>query len=115
MTQPDCLFCKIVRREIPAALLFENDDVLAFNDINAQAPSHVLVIPKRHVTSLDDLGDSDGGLAGALLLGAQRAARERGLAAGYRTVINTGGDAGQSVAHVHVHVLGGRHLKWPPG
>lgn len=115
MSEPTCLFCKIVRREIPATLLFENDLVLAFNDVSPQAPRHVLVIPKRHVASLDELTDAQSDLAAALLLGAQRVAREQGLSEGYRTVINTGGNAGQSVAHIHAHVLGGRRLTWPPG
>ncbi len=111
-----CLFCKIAEKQIPSRVLFETDDVLAFHDINPAAPKHVLVIPKKHMTSLDDAAPEDEALLGKLLLGAQRAARELGLpATGFRTVINTGANAGQSVFHIHVHVLGGRPLAWPPG
>lgn len=112
----DCLFCRIASGEQDADVVAEDDDWLAFRDINPQAPTHVLVIPKRHVGSVDELDDADRDLAGELLLAARRVAREEGVAdGGYRLVSNTGRRAGQSVAHLHFHVLGGRSMKWPPG
>lgn len=109
-----CLFCRIVRREIPAAVVAETDAALAFRDVNPQAPLHVLVVPKQHVASLAESGDA--GLVGELSLLAARVAREAGYGdTGFRTVVNTGPDAGQSVAHLHLHVLAGRALHWPPG
>jgi histidine triad (HIT) family protein len=112
----DCLFCRIIRKEIPAKILFETEHVLAFHDIQPQAPVHVLVIPKIHVESLAQLEESHRALAGELLLAIQRVARETGIeATGYRTVANTGAHGGQSVFHLHFHVLGGRPLRWPPG
>ena len=110
----DCLFCRIVRGEIPAKLVAETEDCIAFRDINPQAPVHVLVIPRRHVESLDALDDVQVlGQAGLLLA---RIARTEGVdASGYRMVINNGSDAGQSVGHLHLHLLGGRKLAWPPG
>lgn len=112
----DCLFCRIAAGEVPAALAHATDRVLAFQDINPQAPVHVLVIPREHITSLAHAEDRHEGLLGELLLAARDVARKEGLdPAGYRTVINTGDDGGQSVHHVHVHVLGGRRLSWPPG
>jgi histidine triad (HIT) family protein len=110
----DCLFCRIIRGEIPAKLVAETDDCIAFRDINPQAPVHVLVIPRAHVASLDALKDGD--LLGKIGLLAGEIARGEGVAdSGYRVVINTGADGGQSVAHLHLHLLGGRKLKWPPG
>ena len=110
----DCLFCRIVAGEIPAKLIVETEDCIAFRDIDPQAPVHVLVIPRLHVASLDDLDDPM--LIGTMMLLATQLAREEGIAAsGYRTVINTRGDGGQSVAHLHIHLLGGRKLTWPPG
>ena len=112
----NCLFCKIVNREIPAAVVYEDDRVLAFNDLNPQAPSHVLVIPKRHVTSLNDLGPDDDALIGEVVRRAAAIASDRGLATGgFRTVFNTGRDGGQTVFHIHLHLLGGRPMTWPPG
>jgi histidine triad (HIT) family protein len=109
-----CLFCRIVRREIPAAVVAETDTALAFRDVNPQAPLHVLVIPKRHVASLADADDA--ALVGELSVVAVRVAREAGYGdAGFRTVVNTGADAGQTVHHLHLHVLAGRALRWPPG
>ena len=109
-----CLFCRIVRREIPAAVIREDEHTLAFRDIDPKAPTHVLVIPKAHVASLNDV--SDPALVGRLILAAKEIAAEEGIAdSGYRTVINAGADAGQSVFHVHLHLLGGRQLTWPPG
>lgn len=115
-TEQDCLFCKIVAGAIPAKLIFEDDRAVAFRDINPQAPTHALVIPRKHIASLDEASETDDALLGHLLLVAARVARAEGHAeGGYRTVINTGPDAGQSVFHVHVHVLAGRPLTWPPG
>ncbi|MBI4486951.1 MAG: histidine triad nucleotide-binding protein [Acidobacteria bacterium] len=112
----NCLFCRIINREIPAAIVYEDDRVLAFNDINPQAPTHVLVIPKRHVASLNDLAEADDVMIGELVRRATAIAAGRGLArGGFRTVFNTNRDAGQTVFHVHLHLLGGRSLGWPPG
>ena len=112
----ECLFCKIVARTIPAALVYEDDLVVAFDDINPQAPTHTLVIPRKHVTSVADLQDSDVGLLGHLLLAGNKIAKLKGVTdAGYRFVINTGAHGGQSVFHLHLHVFGGRHMTWPPG
>ncbi|MGB1110413.1 MAG: histidine triad nucleotide-binding protein [Gammaproteobacteria bacterium] len=113
---PDCLFCKIVAGDIPCDKLYEDDDVLAFNDINPQAPVHFLVIPKCHIASLEDLTEDDAELIGKVQLVAQKIARERGVAEnGYRTVYNCGADGLQSVGHLHLHVLAGRRMEWPPG
>jgi histidine triad (HIT) family protein len=115
-TEQDCIFCKIVAGSIPAAKVFEDERALAFRDINPQAPTHALVIPRSHVVSLSEAGEGDESLLGHLLRVAARVAREEGHAeGGYRTVINTGPDAGQTVFHIHVHVLAGRTLAWPPG
>jgi histidine triad (HIT) family protein len=111
-----CLFCRIVAREIPADVVHDGERILAFRDIDPQAPVHVLVVPKEHVSSLASAGDGQGGVLGALLLAARDLAVAEGIAeSGYRTVINTGRDGGQSVDHLHVHLLGGRALEWPPG
>ena len=110
----DCLFCKIVRREIPAKLVYEGDDCIAFRDIDPKAPVHVLVIPRAHVPSLNEA--SDPSVVGRLSLVAAEIARQEGIAeTGYRTVVNTNRDAGQAVFHLHLHLLGGRSLAWPPG
>jgi histidine triad (HIT) family protein len=108
-----CLFCRIVRGEIPARIVREDDHTVAFRDIDPKAPTHVLVIPRVHVASLDEARDP--ALVGQLMLAAAEVAASEGIAGGYRTVINTGADAGQTVHHLHVHVLGGRKLTWPPG
>ena len=111
-----CLFCKIIAGEIPASKVYEDDRLIAFNDINPQAPTHVLVIPKQHVASLNDLQPEHDGLVGELTRRAAAIAGERGIAAGgFRTVFNTNRDAGQTVFHIHLHLLGGRSLAWPPG
>jgi histidine triad (HIT) family protein len=110
----DCLFCRIVRREIPATIVCEDEHTLAFRDIDPKAPTHVLVIPKTHVASLNEATDAPT-LGRLLLAAAQIAKAERIDTTGYRTVINTGAEAGQTVHHVHLHLLGGRHLTWPPG
>jgi len=112
----DTLFSKIIRREIPAAIVYEDDDVLAFRDIQPQAPVHVLFVPKRVVPTLNDLGPDDGELVGKLVLAAAAYAKREGFAeAGYRTVFNCNEDGGQSVYHIHLHLLAGRPLTWPPG
>ena len=115
-TQQDCIFCKIVSGAIPATKIFEDERAIAFRDINPQAPTHALVIPRAHIPSLSEAGEEDEALLGHLLLVAARVARAEGrLDSGFRTVINTGADAGQEVFHIHVHVFGGRKLTWPPG
>jgi histidine triad (HIT) family protein len=116
MAGDDCIFCKIVAGEIPATKIFEDERAVAFRDLNPQAPTHALVIPRAHVASLNEASEADESLLGHLLLVAARVAQAEGHAdGGYRTVINTGADAGQSVFHIHVHLLGGRRLTWPPG
>jgi histidine triad (HIT) family protein len=109
-----CLFCRIVSREIPAKIVLETEECLAFRDINPQAPVHVVVIPKEHVATLNDAKDA--AMVGRLGLVAAEVARREGIAeSGYRTVINTNADGGQTVFHLHLHLLGGRHMGWPPG
>ena len=116
MSEENCLFCKIMAGDSPADIVYESDTAIAFRDINPQAPTHFLVIPREHVKSLATAGEEQGDLLGALLLAARDAARAQGMADdGYRTVINVGADGGQTVHHLHVHVLGGRALAWPPG
>jgi histidine triad (HIT) family protein len=113
---PDCLFCRIAAKKIPSRIVYEDDEMLAFEDINPQAPTHVLVIPKRHIDSLSAVSDQEAVLVGRLLLTARRLASEKGIAEeGYRAVINTGRNGGQTVFHLHVHLLGGRPMTWPPG
>ena len=115
-TADRCLFCRIIDGEIPAKKMHEDDDVIAFNDINPQAPTHILVIPRRHIAALDALTPDDALTIGKTLLRATEIARDLGLNGdGYRVVINNGEAAGQTVFHIHVHVLGGRRLGWPPG
>jgi histidine triad (HIT) family protein len=112
----DCLFCKIIAREIPASIVYEDDRVLAFNDINPQGPTHVLVVPKRHIATLNDLAEGDDAIVGELVRRAAAIAKDRGIdAGGFRTVFNTNRDAGQTVFHIHLHLIGGRGLAWPPG
>ena len=111
-----CLFCRIIAREIPASIVYEDDRMIAFNDINPQAPTHVLVVPKRHIETLNALEAADDGLVGELVRRAAAIAKDRGIAdKGYRTVFNTNREAGQTVFHIHLHVLGGRPMTWPPG
>lgn len=116
MADTDCIFCRIVAGEITANIVYRDGRTLAFYDTNPQAPKHLLVIPHEHIESLDDASQKDEALLGHLLRIAARVANEQGVGeSGYRTVINNGGDAGQSVPHLHIHVLGGRRLAWPPG
>jgi histidine triad (HIT) family protein len=113
---PECLFCRIVARQVPAAVVFEDDRLLAFNDINPQAPMHLLVIPRRHIATVNDLAREDDELVGQMVRRAAALASEHGHAErGYRTVFNCNAEAGQTVFHIHLHVMGGRRLTWPPG
>ena len=112
----DCIFCKILKREIPSTIVFEDEYCLAFEDINPQAPVHILVIPKKHIPTTLDIKEEDKELIGHLVVVAAKIAREKGIAeGGYRLVVNTNSDAGQTVFHVHLHLLGGRVMSWPPG
>ena len=116
MSEENCLFCKIVAGDIPGEVVHQDDSCVVIRDINPQAPTHVLVIPRAHIESLDDASQKEEGLLGHLLRVGARVANEMGHGdSGYRTVINTGAGAGQSVFHLHVHVLGGRPMNWPPG
>jgi histidine triad (HIT) family protein len=114
-TVSNCLFCQIAANTIPVTRLYENGHILAFPDINPQAPTHILIIPKQHITSLAHTTPSDTPILGELLAAAVEVAKQQGLSNGYRTVINTGPDGGQTVEHLHLHLLGGRHMTWPPG
>jgi histidine triad (HIT) family protein len=111
----DCLFCKIGRKEIPAKLVYEDAETFAFEDIHPQAPVHILLCPRKHLVSLTDATAEDTAMLGRLQLIAAQIATERKLTDGYRTVINNGRGAGQSVFHLHLHLLGGREFRWPPG
>jgi len=111
----DCLFCKIGAKKISGKIVYEDDRIFAFEDINPQAPSHILICPRKHFNSLTDATQDDSALLGDILLVAAKLARERQLLEGYRTVINNGAGAGQSVFHLHLHLLGGRPFRWPPG
>jgi histidine triad (HIT) family protein len=111
-----CLFCKIISKEIPAKIVYEDDEVLAFEDINPQAPVHVLVIPKKHIATSLEIPEDDNALIGRLVQAANSIAKDKGVADnGFRTVINCNRDAGQTVFHVHLHLLAGRPMHWPPG
>ncbi len=112
----DCLFCKMVRGELVPDKVYDDDDVLAFRDLNPQAPLHVLVIPKEHVATINDLDDRHASLIGKMYLAVKAIAKQEGVAEnGYRTVMNCNGDGGQTVFHIHLHMLAGRGLRWPPG
>lgn len=111
----DCLFCKIVREEIPATVVHRDDHVVAFRDVNPQAPTHILIVPRAHIASMNEAGEDNASLLGRLLLTAKDLAVKEGIDAGYRLVNNCGSPAGQSVFHIHVHLLGGRPMAWPPG
>ncbi len=111
-----CVFCKIIAGEMPASFVHQDEHLVAVNDVNPQAPMHVLIMPRRHVATLNDLTEHDSGLVGDMVRLAARIAADRGVASrGYRTVFNCNSEAGQSVFHLHLHVLGGRRLGWPPG
>ncbi len=111
----ECLFCRIVRGDVPSKKVYEDEDTFAFEDINPQGPTHVLVIPKKHIAGLKEAKAEDAELLGRCQLAAAEIARQRSIEDGYRTVLNVGPGAGQSVFHMHVHLIGGRNLKWPPG
>jgi len=111
----DCLFCKIAAKQIPSKVVYEDDDVFAFEDIGPQAPTHILIIPRKHFASLNDAAPDDQAILGKLQLVSAQLAKKLNLSQGYRTVINTGAGAGQSVFHLHLHLLGGRAFHWPPG
>ena len=116
MSDSPCLFCRIIAGEIPATKVFEDDMLVAFNDINPQAPMHTLIVPRVHVATLNDLGANHDAVVGAMVRRAAAIAADRGYAgSGYRTVFNCNADAGQAVFHIHLHVLGGRTMTWPPG
>lgn len=112
----NCLFCKIISKKVPAKIIYEDESVLALEDINPQAPVHTLVIPKKHISTTLDIEEEDGALLGHLFRTAGEIAREKGIAErGFRLVVNTNPEAGQTVYHLHIHILGGRHMHWPPG
>lgn len=111
----DCLFCRIVNKELPSDIVYETEDVLAFRDINPGAPTHVLVIPKRHIASAGDVGRGEAQVLGEIFEAAREIARRESLDGGWRVVTNVGRDAGQTVHHLHFHVIGGRAMSWPPG
>ena len=111
----DCIFCKIVKKEINSKIVYEDEKSLAFEDINPQAPVHILIVPKKHIGALREMKEKDKSLIGHLLRVASRIALEKGLGEGYRIVINDGEKAGQSIFHLHFHLLGGRVMGWPPG
>ena len=112
---PDCLFCRIIAGEVPSDRVYEDDEVVAFRDIAPRAPTHVLVVPRRHVPDVSQLTDADGGILAASFAAIRQIARDEGLENGYRVVTNVGEEAGQSVFHLHFHLLGGRRMAWPPG
>ena len=115
-TDPECLFCRIVAGQIPATVVLKNDQVTVFRDINPQMPTHVLIVPNRHVANTETLSSGDDPLVGAMVRTAQEVARQEGLSErGYRLVFNTGPDAQNSIPHLHLHMLGGRAMAWPPG
>jgi histidine triad (HIT) family protein len=111
----DCLFCKIAAREVDADVLYESDDVVAFRDINPGAPTHVLVVPRRHMASAEELSTAHGNLLGEMFAAMNEIASSEGLDSGWRVVANVGPDAGQAVHHLHFHLMGGRRMGWPPG
>jgi histidine triad (HIT) family protein len=116
MTIQDCLFCKISAGQIPVDVIYESDTALAFPDINPQAPTHALIIPKQHIATINDIENSDQNTIGSLFVAAREIAKQQGLAdSGYRVVMNCNEDAGQTVFHLHLHFIGGRKLSWPPG
>ena|SRR3989338_5440382 len=116
MVKGECIFCKIAKKDVPAKIVFEDAEVIAFNDTNPQAPVHIMIIPKKHMEKISDLTQDDIGITGRLVLIAKRLAKEKGIEeSGYRIVFNCNKDAGQAVFHLHLHLLGGRKFTWPPG
>jgi histidine triad (HIT) family protein len=111
----DCIFCKIVNKELPSSIVYEDEEIMAFNDINPQAPVHIIIIPKKHIPRVSDLNEEDAALVGRLIIVAKKLAQEKGIEDGYRLVCNCNPGAGQSVFHIHFHLLGGRQFSWPPG
>jgi histidine triad (HIT) family protein len=112
----NCLFCKIAQSAIPAAVVFEDDEIMAFPDLHPQAPKHLLVIPKQHISTLNDTSEEHQALLGKMILGATKIAQTEGMSeSGYRLVLNVNPDGGQTVYHIHLHLLGGRPMTWPPG
>ncbi|MBT4783971.1 MAG: histidine triad nucleotide-binding protein [Candidatus Marinimicrobia bacterium] len=112
----NCLFCKIINGEITATKIYENEHIIAFNDIDPKAPIHILVIPKKHIRSINELNSSDINLAGEIILAAKKIAKDQGIdSKGFRVVFNTNDDGGQTVYHIHMHIMGGRQMQWPPG
>ncbi|MEE8059505.1 MAG: histidine triad nucleotide-binding protein [Pseudomonadales bacterium] len=112
----DCLFCSIANRSIPSDIVYEDEQVLAFRDVNPQAPTHILVIPQKHIATINDMAPDDSALIGQMVLTAKKLAAQEGISEqGYRLVMNCNGDAGQTVFHIHLHMLGGRNMTWPPG
>jgi len=112
----DCIFCRIAAGEIPAKIVWQDDEILAFHDVDPRAPVHVLIIPRKHIASVNELDDADAPMVGRMYARARDLARELGVAeTGFRLVMNTGPEAGQSVWHIHLHLLGGRRMTWPPG
>ena len=112
----DCLFCKIIDGEIPSDTVYENDDIVAFKDVNPHSPTHILIVPRKHIATINDLKGEDAKIMGEMMLAAQGIAKSEGIAeSGFRLVINTNDDAGQTVHHIHMHLMGGRNMAWPPG
>ena len=111
----DCIFCKISTGQFESDIVYEDNDIVAFNDINPEAPKHILIIPKRHIGSLNDIDENDATVLGKIHLVAKAIAKDVGIETGYRLVLNVGAEAGQTVDHIHYHLLGGRRLTWPPG
>lgn len=115
MSETDCIFCRISKKEIPAKFVYEDPEIFAFEDLHPQAPAHILICPRKHIVNLSDAAPEDAALLGRISLVAAQLARQRNLTAGYRTTINNGAGAGQSVFHLHLHLMGGRAFHWPPG
>jgi len=115
MATKECIFCKIIKKEIPSKAEYEDDEILAFEDVNPQAPTHILIIPKKHIEQVADISETDAELVGKLVLIARKIAAKKKLEKGYRIVFNNGPQAGQAVFHLHLHLLGGRRFTWPPG
>ncbi len=116
MSSSDCIFCRVAAKQIPSQIVFEDEKVVAFRDLNPQAPTHILLIPRKHMASMADVQDADQTLLGDLMMAAKNIAKSEGLPKnGYRVVVNTGANAGQTVFHLHLHLMGGRSFSWPPG